>query len=696
MKKVAEFDFWGLPLKQKGTLIFALICTLVTLCTIVNWIHLQLPRGTPFYHRSFLSTASNVTISAYLRTLTRQPHLAGTPPSLSTANFVLSQFQSFGLETSTARFQALLSYPLHSSLSLHFRNGTAVGLPLAEPGSSAVVPPYHAYSPSGSVTSTAVFANYGREEDYEALIKLGVDVAGSVVVVRKGDDLSRGAVVRVAQRVGAAAVLIYAEDDRTVKSGVERGTVIEGVGDPQSPGWAVDADNGGEILGLDDPEVSGRFPRIPSLPLSLECAEKILGEIGGPPLPAEWRESLRSRIPGVGPGPAVLKLTYQGEKKIATIQNVFAIIRGSKEPDRYVLLGNHRDAWAYGAVDPNSGTAALLDIARRYSLIMRMGWKPRRTIILCSWDAEEFGMMGSTEWVERNIVNVGSKSVAYLNVDCAVQGPGLFARSTPQLDDLLVEITKKVKDPDTTGATVYKTWTEANKGINIERLSGVDSDYSPFLQYAGIPSVDIYYGRDFPVYHTAYDTYDWMAKNGDPTFQRHVSASGIWGLLALHLADDPIIPFNYVSYAIQLQGYVDVLSKLLSGSISLHPLSSSIQALHSAAKEVQAKAAELRSPVSIEEDAVLMRRAVNDQLMLAERGFLDADGLQGRKWFKHLIYGPHGDYGSKLRFFPSIADAMKLVESRDIKESEGNAVIQHEIWRVSRAIQRAADALRGI
>ncbi|KAH9623730.1 hypothetical protein KSS87_012878 [Heliosperma pusillum] len=161
----------------------------------------------------------------------------------------------------------------------------------------------------------------------------------------------------------------------------------------------------------------------------------------------------------------------QGEEKMANISDVFAVIKGLEEPDRYVLLGNHRDAWTYGAVDPNSGTAVLLDVARRYAYLLGLGWRPRRTIVLCSWDAEEFGMIGSTEWVEENIMNLGSKAIAYLNVDCAAQGPGLFPSATPQLDDLLIDITKKVKDPDAQGMTVYEEWTTRNKGVNVRLLS---------------------------------------------------------------------------------------------------------------------------------------------------------------------------------------------------------------------------------
>ncbi|RVW38450.1 putative glutamate carboxypeptidase AMP1 [Vitis vinifera] len=353
----------------------------------------------------------------------------------------------------------------------------------------------------------------------------------------------------------------------------------------------------------------------------------------------------------------------EAEKKIATIHNVFAVIRGSEEPDRYVLLGNHRDAWTYGAVDPNSGTAVLLDIARRYALMMRQGWQPRRTIVLCSWDAEEFGMIGSTEWVEQNLLNLGSKVVAYLNVDCAVQGPGFFAGATPQLDNLLIEVAKKVQDPDSESMTIYDNWMITNKVINIQRLSGVDSDFAPLLQHAGVPSVDLYYGRDFPVYHTAFDSYNWMTNHGDPLFQRHVAE--------LHKS----------------------LTQLGERYVSLHPITASIQELASAAEEAEGEAKKLREEERNSEFLVLKKRALNDRLMLAERGFLDADGLQGRQWFKHLVYGPRGDSESKLIFFPGIADAISA--STRMKRKEGEAAIQHEIWRVARAIERASSALRG-
>ncbi|XP_054825004.1 probable glutamate carboxypeptidase AMP1 isoform X2 [Prosopis cineraria] len=540
------------------------------------------------FRQVFLSSSSNSTIASYLRDLTLHPHLAGTKLGSDTARYVLDHFRDLGLQTHTVNYKALLSYPLHSSISAHFSDGSCSEFPLGEMVRSNkfdedVVPPYHAYSPSGSAYAMAVFVNYGRDEDYRALRVLGVNVSGCIVLARKGSGLTRGAVVEKAETYGAVAVLIYTDGDR-FGNGFERGHVMRGIGDPLSPGWAgVD---GGESLDLEDSEVLKRFPKIPSMPLSTEIAETILHSLVGAEVPQEWKSSLGSKVlRHVGPGPTMLNFTYQGEKKVVGIQNVFAVIKGSEEPDRLVLLGNHRDAWTYGAVDPSSGTAALLDIARRFSLLLHIGWTPRRTIILCSWDAEEFGMIGSTEWVEQNLINLGSKAIAYLNVDCAVQGSGFFASSTPQLDSLILEVSKKVKDPDSTSTTVYENWAAVSGNYNILRLSGLDSDFAPFVQHAGVPSIDVYYGRDFPVYHTAFDSYDWMIQYGDPFFLRHVAVTGVWGLLALHLADDLILPFNYHSYVDQLQVYKNRLSNFLDQSISLHPLTASIQDFASAVEE---------------------------------------------------------------------------------------------------------------
>ncbi|PUZ36664.1 hypothetical protein GQ55_9G056300 [Panicum hallii var. hallii] len=638
-----------------------------------------------------LSAGANASIAADLRALTAGPHLAGTPAAAPAAAHVLGRLRAAGLQTLTREYAPLLSYPGRaSSLALLRPDGSPLArLSLDEPADEGrrLVPPYHAYAPSGAAVAEAVFVNLGREEDYAALERLGVGVRGRVAVARRGGGYRGGVVARAAEK-GAVAVLIAGRAD----GGVERGVVLlGGPGDPLTPGWA--ATDGAERLGFDDEAVKRRFPKIPSMPVSAETAVAIIRSLGGPPIPAEWQAGLGVDAGGVGPGPTLVNFTYQEDRKFEKIHDIFGVIKGSEEPDRYVILGNHRDTWTYGAVDPNSGTASLLDIARRLGIMLQSGWKPRRSIILCSWDAEEFGMIGSTEWVEENLADLHSKAVAYLNVDCAVQGVGFFAGSTPQLDKLLVDITRQVKDPDVMGKMVHDTWNEMNGGISIERLARTDSDFAPFLHHAGIPSVDLYYGKEFPGYHTALDSYNWMEKHGDPLFLRHLAITEIWGLLALRLADDPVLPFDYQVYASQLQEHTNALSALMNNSQAVNLMNGFINDLSDAAIEVLKEAKKLQQLDLYNEHARIRRRLLNDRLLLAERSFLHAEGLKGRGWFKHLVYSPPEDYESKLSFFPGITDAIS--RSGNLSADERETAIQHEVWKVSRAIQRAARVLRG-
>ncbi|XP_042387585.1 probable glutamate carboxypeptidase VP8 [Zingiber officinale] len=642
-----------------------------------------------------LSAGANATIALHLRTLTLHPHLAGTPSAAVPASYVLSHFRSSGLRVFTVDYSPLLSYPASASLSLLRSDGALLkSLPLAEPAdpSAAAVAPYHAYSPSGAAVAPAVYVNFGREKDYNLLHRMGVEVKGCVAIAQRGEEY-RGAVVARAAAKGAKALLLFKIADL---GGVERGTVLlGGVGDPLTPGWAAPSDEGGERLDAEEAEVRRRFPKIPSMPVAEEVALKILSTLGGPTMPPEWRDDLRLAAEcGVGPGPMLVNFTYQEDRKVAKIQNIFGIIRGREEPDRYVILGNHRDAWTFGAVDPNSGTATLLDVARRYGSLLRSGWRPRRTIILSSWDAEEFGMIGSTEWVEQNLGWLTSKAVVYLNVDCAVQGDGFFAGATPQLDNILVQVMKQIQDPDIEGTAVYDNWVANHGGVSkIERLGRADSDFSAFLHIAGVPSIDMFYGDVFHGYHTALDNFKWMAEHGDPSFHRHIAIAEIWGLLGLRLADDPILPFNYLSYATQLHEHATALDVLLDEGISLQLLNTSIDELTAAIREAVEEVQKLQEAKDTGYFASLRRRAFNDRLMLAERGFLEAEGLKGRPWFKHLLYSPPEDFESKLSFFPGIADAISQAAQSTGKEAHSS--LQHEIWRVARAIQRAAAALRG-
>lgn len=606
------------------------------------------------------------------------------------AVYVRSQLELAGLQTLTRNYSVFLSYPAAASLALLNLNGTLIKrFSLAEPADPAgrMVPPYHSYSPSGAVVAPAIYANLGRDEDYLILNRLGLNVHGCVVVVRRGGG-PRGAIVEKATERGAKAVLMFGNGH---DGGVERGTVLlGGPGDPLTPGWAAGSTT--ERLPLEDGEVRRRFPKIPSMPVSFDTAEEILGLLGGPLAPAEWSSEMPSVV-SIGGGPTVVNFTYQEDRKLTEIQNIISIIKGYEEPDRFIILGNHRDAWTYGAVDPNSGTSVLLDVASRLGALLQSGWSPKRTIILCSWDAEEFGMIGSTEWLEQNLENLVSKAVVYLNLDCAVQGPGFFAGATPQLDMLLIEVMKLVRDPDSEGITVYQTWVARNGGIRIERLSRADSDFTAFLHHAGVPVTDIYFGEDYPFYHTILDNYEWMEKHGDPSFRRHVATSEIWGLLALRLADDLILPFAYISYANQLQEHANALTSWLDSSQDIAPLHASILEFAAAAKEAHDESKKFEVLGLAEGSTSCLRlRAFNDRLMLVERAFLESEGLSGRPWFKHMLYSPPKDSSGKLFFFPGIADAIS--ESKSSTNAR-RLKIDHEIWRVARAIRRAADVLRG-
>eukprot|EP00250_Pteridium_aquilinum_P015225 c22459_g2_i1 orf=43-2142(-) len=653
------------------------------------------------------SRASNESIAQHLYHLTRHPHVAGTPHNLhTTADYVLSAFRDCGLHAYHTDYQVLLSYPVSRALSLSFPNGTLLhtGLLLEEEQDKDVIPTFHAYSPSGDVLSEVVYVNYGRSEDYEVLRGLGVNLTGAIIIARYG-KIYRGDIVALAAKAGAAAALIYTDPlDYAGSSkqgfypqapwlppaGVQRGTVFQELGDPLTPGWP-------STTSAERIQGSTLLPSIPSLPISALDALPILHSLEGPVAPQSWQGALDLPAYHIGRGPSLLHFSYLENQTIATIRNIFAVIRGSTEPDRYVLLGNHRDAWTYGAVDPNSGTAALLEVARRFGALQQKGWRPRRTIYLCNWDAEEYGLIGSTEWVEENEKLLSAKGVAYINVDMAVSGAGFIAAATPQLDDLLKRTARKIKDPDGLAATVYDSWVQPqNSSPAIKRLGGTGSDYAPFLQHAGVSAIDFTFGGSYPVYHSTYDNYDWMLKFGDPFFHRHVAIVQIWGLLALELADAGILPFDYEAYAAELQVYAEAIDAQLktcnaSQLVTVNPLFSAISDLRNAAHSILHEAKSLYGSTFFKRDVSAQERAINDRLLLAERAFLDAKGLARGDWYKHLVFGPttNDDYASSS--FPGVQDALSAAKD----DSSTWALVQHEIWRAARSATCAALVLRG-
>ncbi|KAI8553727.1 hypothetical protein RHMOL_Rhmol05G0039100 [Rhododendron molle] len=626
------------------------------------------------YHNLFISTSDNASISQHLFTLTRRPHVAGSQANAEAAAYVLSTLDSYDIPSHIASYDVLLTYPVSRSLTLtrpppdspttfdlcqEIYNGD----PYADVADE-VLPTFHAYAKSGTVSAPAVYVNYGRVEDYAILKGMGVNVSGTVALARYG-KIFRGDIVENAYDAGAVGVVIYTDrkdyggggggakwfpDDKWMPpSGVQVGSVFRGTGDPTTPGWP----STGTCERLSDVEVEQRndVPHIPSLPISWADGDAIMRSIGGLVAKDDWQGGIDAPVYRVGPGPGIIELSYTGKKVISTIENVIGIIEGAEEPDRFVILGNHRDAWTFGAVDPNSGTAAMLEVAQRLGTLQKRGWKPRRTIVFCNWDAEEYALIGSTEWVEENREMIASRVVAYLNVDIAVQAAGFHASATPQLDELLKQATQQVQDPDNASQTIYEAWVGSSKSNEpmIGRLGGGGSDYAAFVQHIGVPSVDMSFGKGYPVYHSMYDDFTWMKKFGDPMFHRHVAAASVWGLVALKLADEELLPFNYLSYSHELQKSAEELKEQVSSKgINLVPLFNSIEKLKRAATKI------------------------NNQ----------------RK-----IYAPskHNDYGSKS--FPGVDDAIEKATSLNTAESW--RLVQHEVWRVSRAVTHVSLVLNG-
>ncbi|XP_060668475.1 probable glutamate carboxypeptidase LAMP1 isoform X3 [Ziziphus jujuba] len=622
------------------------------------------PLPKPTYHSLFLSTSltQNSSIAHHLFTLTRRPHIAGSEANSDAAAYVLSTLTSSNFHSRIVSYQAALTYPASRTLTLtppppdppftfELRQEIYPGDPYADVADE-VVPTFHAYAKSGSVSGPVVYVNYGREDDYKTLDEMGVDVSGAVVLARYG-QIYRGDIAKNAGSKGAIGALVYTDrkdyggggDDGgewfpdgkwMPPSGVQVGTVYSGIGDPTTPGWP--STEGCERLNNEEVEESGEVPLIPSLPISAADGERILRTIGGQVAKEDWQGSKDGPIYRVGPGPGIVNLSYFGKQFIATIKNIIGVIEGAEEPDRFVILGNHRDAWTFGAVDPNSGTAALLEVAQRFSKLQKRGWKPRRTIILCNWDAEEYGLIGSTEWAEENREMLASRAVAYLNVDSAVCGPGFHASATPQLDELLKRATQQVLDPDNSSQTIYESW----------------------------------FGS---------------SNSEEDTQSTTRCMTTIYGCKNLVIQDSIDM----------LQKYAKDLEVEISGKdINLTPLLKSIEELEIAATKIKHQIKAIKENEgwrSVWQKDHLKVREVNDRLMMAERAFTDRDGLSGRSWYKHLVYGPskHNEYGSKS--FPAIDDA--IIKAKSLNSRESWQSVQHEIWRVARVIKQASQVLHG-
>jgi N-acetylated-alpha-linked acidic dipeptidase len=668
----------------------------------------------------FMAVPSAKTAGEDLKALTVAPHVAGSKEDHDTAEFVAAKFRDAGLETAIVPYVAWINLPKEVHVEATDSNGKVLmSGPTREhvagdryDSDPRVVMPFSGSSPSGDVTADVVYANYGRPEDFAALEKLGVSVRGKIVLVRYGANY-RGVKVFIAQQKGAAGVLIYSDpaDDGYFRgdaypdgpyrpeTGVQRGSVeylFKYPGDATTPGVASTPD-------LPEskrvpPSESEVLPKIPCTPLSWHDAGPILQNMGGKVVPRGWQGALPLTYHIGGVGKVKVHMLLKQDFAYRTLWDVIGRIPGTSSPDAWVTAGNHRDAWAYGAVDPNSGTAAMLEAVRGVGAMLKQGWKPKRTVIFASWDGEEEGLIGSTEWVEDHASEL-AQAVAYFNMDVAVSGPDFDAEAVPSLKQFLRDVTMQVQSPS--GGTVYQQWEaqqakeaaegHPNLGFNEHREGsaeqngarigdlGSGSDYTPFIQHAGVPSTDISSGGPYGVYHSVFDNYQWFTQNADPNFVYLQQQARVFGLEVLNMADADVLPYDYVTYGREIAQYLtDAQKKAVGTGVNLD-----FNAANQAASRLIAAAQVVKTLQYHPDDKEV---ALNAALRATEENLLSPQGLPNRPWYKHTIYAP-GEYtGYAAVVIPGVNEAI------DAKDA---AAAQSQLAILAEALNRAAATLEG-
>jgi len=647
--------------------------------------------------------------SRHLRRLTEDLHLAGTPGSHDTARYVHERFLEYGLESEMVSYDVLLSYP--DSVKFELKVPEAFSGPTPEAGipwdkdsfSPDAVAPFLAYSASGDVTAEVVYANYGLPEDFDELERQGVPLSGKIAIVRFG-RCYRGVKVRVAESRGCAGVIIYSDpaDDGYVRgdvypkgpwrpeTAVQRGSiqyVFLCPGDPLTPGWP-------SIPGerrIDAAE-SLVLPKIPAIAISYGDARRILQNIEGQNVPRAWQGGLPFAY-HCGPGPALVRLDVKMKLEVRKIWNVIGTLPGSspEEKDQIVLMGNHRDAWCYGAVDPSSGTAVLLEVARGLGALRKEGRGPRRTLKLCSWDAEEYGLVGSVEWAEHHAKDLSENAVAYVNCDAAVSGPNVGFSASPSLGDLAGEIAAHVTDPRS-GKTIEELARErggpAASPVSVGTL-GSGSDFTAFLDHLGIACFDLSSVGPYGVYHSIYDSYAWMSRFGDPTFEYHCVVAKLAGTLLLRLGNADVLPFDLGDDGAKIVEHAAAVEKLREGT-TLEDLKRQATTL-----EVEGRALAEAVEAALEAGTLgpEAARKVSRVLAAAERGFIDERGLVGRPWYRHLVVAPGVNAGYAAESLPGLRDAVSSGDAAAIAREK--ARLLEAIGRVIASVREARKLVAG-
>ena len=616
--------------------------------------------------------------------LTAEPHVAGTPRDRALAEWVRDRWKEYGLErVEISEHEVLLPYA--DDVRVEMMQGERIWRatlkedPLPGDPFSArdVGVAYHAYSASGDVTAPVVYAASGNPVDYDWLRDHGIDIKGKIALVRYSVPYSyRGFKALTAEQRGAAGILIYsdpAEDGfrkgKTYPDGpwgneshIQRGGTVYDFrvpGDPLTPGWA--SLPGAKRIAARD---AISLPKIISAPLSWRDARVILETMQGPAAPEVWQGGIPSLTYRVGPG-ATVRLRVHNDDKVRPIWTVTGRITGAADPDDLVIVGNHRDAWVYGGVDPSSGTAALMELARSLGTLASRGVRPKRTIVFGNWDAEEFTLTSSTEWGEEHARELTDHAVAYLNVDMGVQGTTLDATAVPSLNRVITE----------SAATSLGA---RGASVEVKNRLGSGSDYTVFLNFLGVPVADLMFSGPYGVYHSIYDNHLWMEKVGDPQFAQHAAMTRLWGIIALRLANADVLPLDYTAYGARLREFV-------KETVDRTPAVDRVvvAGLAQAADRFSAAADEMSRRIDRALNDPAERPATNRALIAVERAFLDADGIPGRPWYRHLIYAPKPTYAPEV--LPGVAEAI---------DAGDRARLGAQVARVTAALDRASATLK--
>ncbi|MFF4240266.1 M28 family peptidase [Actinomadura geliboluensis] len=647
------------------------------------------------YERLFGAVPSARTARALDAELAREPGLATTTGDWHRVQRIVRHFRSYGLKPEIRTYYAYLSMPQRVKIDMTAPLHRA--LPVKEKKRpwqeyyDQVIPGHNGFSPSGDVRGEVVYVNYGRPEDFDLLAKNGVSVKGKIVLVRYG-AVFRGIKPREAAKRGAKGVLIYSDpaDDGYAKGavypdgpwrapdGIQRGSIAQiqlAAGDPQTPGWAS-VEGAHRVPPSQAPMLKGL---IPTAPISYGAAEPLLRALKGEQAPKDWQGGLPFPY-RLGPGGTKVHLDLRNEYQVRPLWDVTVRIPGSEHPEQEVILGAHHDAWTYGSSDNLSATENVLQVGRALGKLLKEGWRPKRTVVLATWDGEEYGLFGSTEYAEQRAGQLRN-AVAYVNMDGAA-GSHFGASATPALDQSVVDASKEVSWPGT-GGTLYEAWKAQNDGKTpIDRIGG-GSDFQAFFQRYGVPAMDV--GAASPGsagnYHCACDDYYWMSHFGDPTWEYHAAMSRLAGIATLRLANADVVPMGYRPYAAETVRYLEAFAaeqreRLGSVAVDVSRDIAQAKAWQRAAEALQARAGEaLRAG-----DATAFRR-LNAKIMQTERDLLTAAGLPGRPWYRHQIYAPGIDTGYATQRLPALNDA--LFVDRDVRTAKAYEARLYESLRAA-------------